>query len=121
MGKKRQTHSANAARIVTPERAKRLHQLIRIVSKRPQTRAALAKRLRLDTRGFYRDLEFLRSMGILIDLRGQRYSLAEKTKASLGKLPFPDPGLTLAEAMLLAKGRSLAHRKVKALIQQIIR
>ena len=121
MAKKSQHLSALAPKVVTPERAKRLHRLLRILGDRAQTRTSLAKRLRLDTRGFYRDLEFLRTMGILIDLHGQRYSLAEKTNAALGKLPFPDPGLTLREAMLLARGRTVAHRKVKALIQQIIR
>jgi predicted DNA-binding transcriptional regulator YafY len=121
MAKKSRHLSAPAPKVVTPERAKRLHRLLRMLGHRAQTRTSLAKRLRLDTRGFYRDLEFLRSMGILIDLHGQRYSLGEKTNAALGKLPFPDPGLTLEEAMLLARGRTVAHRKVKALIQQIIR
>lgn len=106
--------------IVTPERAKRLHQLLRHLSTGPQRRGALAKRLRLDTRGFYRDLEFLRAKGIEITLDAQRYSLAERLKSAVGKLPLPDPSLTLAEAMLLGRGRTPAHRKVKQLIQRVI-
>jgi hypothetical protein len=119
MAKKRP--SETTARTVTPERAWRLHRLVRLLGAGSQTRSALAKRLRLDTRGFYRDLEFLRSSGLRIDVEGQRYSLEDPVKQALGKLPFPDPGLTLSEAMQLAKGRSPAHRKIKAIIERITR
>ena len=121
MGKKSHSPSPNASRTVTTERATRLHRLARLLNTGPQTRASIGRRLRLDTRGFYRDLEFLRSAGITVGLRGQRYFLAEGVKGAVGKLPFPDPGLTLAEAVLLAKGRTPAHRKVKTLIQQVVR
>lgn len=121
MAKKDRTPSSDAPRIVTPDRARRLHLLVRLLGKGSQKRAALAKRLRLDTRGFYRDLEFLRSTGIKVTLREQRYSLNESVTAAVGKLPLPDPGLTLAEATQLAKGRTPAHRKIKEMLQQIIR
>jgi len=119
MAKKRPAETAS--RTVTPERAGRLHRLVRLLGAGSQTRSSLARRLRLDTRGFYRDLEFLRSTGLRIDVQGQRYILEDPVKQALGKLPFPDPGLTLSEAMQLAKGRTPAHRKIKAIIAQITR
>ena len=44
-----------------------------------------------------------------------RRTLAE----ALDLLPFPDPALTLSEALQLAKGRTTAHRKLKEQIAAI--
>jgi hypothetical protein len=35
-------------------------------------------------------------------------------------LPFPDPHISLGDAVLLAQGRTPAHRKLQALINQIV-
>ena len=105
---------------VTPERAARLHRLLHILRDGPQTRAGLIRRLRLDVRGFYRDLDTLRQAGIDVLLNGRRYYLAGSAAAAVLLLPFPDPHLTLGEAMALAKGRSRAHRLLKQQIQQIV-
>ena len=113
--------AANAFKAVTEERAARVYRLLKLLGAGPQARTTLTRRLRLDIRGFYRDLEFLRSTGLRIDVQGQRYILEDPVKQALGKLPFPDPGLTLSEAMQLAKGRTPAHRKIKAIIAQITR
>jgi predicted DNA-binding transcriptional regulator YafY len=78
------------------------------------------QRLHLDVRGFYRDLELLRDSGITIDLEGRRYRLLEKTATAIARLPFPDPRLTLGEAIQLARGRSQAHRKLQRQIADIL-
>jgi predicted DNA-binding transcriptional regulator YafY len=106
---------------VTAERAARLYRLLNLVSERPRTRDDLRRRLSLDVRGFYRDLELLRTAGIDLALVNRRYVLQELVAEVVARLPFPDPRLTLGEAIQLAKGRTRAHRRLKEQIQQIQR
>ncbi len=119
MAKKRSQRAA-PARAVTAERAARLYRLLQLLGKGPQTRAALARHLRLDVRGFYRDLELLRAAGIAVGLETRRYVLEQPLDQALARLPFPDPHLTLGEAQQLAKGRGAAHRKVKEMVRLIV-
>src|SRR5438445_6297122 len=113
MAKGRTDKARTAARAVTFDRAARLYRLLEVLSQGPQTRQGLMKRLRLDVRGFYRDLELLRSAGIGLPLSGGRYRLEKKLADISPLLPFPDPGLTLGEAVELAKGRGPAHAKLR--------
>src|SRR5262249_27110576 len=91
----------------------RLFRLLKFLCAKPQTRETLIRRLGLDIRGFYRDLELLRATGIDLLLVDRRYVLHETIDDVLARLPFPDPRLTLGEAIQLAKGRTRAHRKLK--------
>jgi predicted DNA-binding transcriptional regulator YafY len=108
------------AQAVTAQRAARLCKLLRLLGRGPQTRSALTRRLRLDVRGFYRDLDLLRTAGITVALEGGRYHLNEDADKAIARLPFPDPHLTLGEALQLAKGRTLSHRKLKQQIAAIV-
>ncbi len=119
MAKSRSTAENSSAKTVTPERAARLYKLIQTIKKKPQSRDALRRKLRLDLRGFYRDLELLREAGIELVLVKRKYELPDRVNHVLIRLPFPDPRLTLGEAILLAKGRSKAHRKIKEMIDVI--
>jgi hypothetical protein len=94
--------------------------MLTLLGEGPQTRAGLIRRLGLGVRGFYRDLEVLRAVGIIVDLVKGRYALTLKLKEALERLPMPDPGLTLGEARLLAKGKSKAHRKLQGQIAQVV-
>jgi predicted DNA-binding transcriptional regulator YafY len=105
---------------VTPERFTRLYRLLHFLAVRPQTRDAVSRRLGLDVRGFYRDLEVLRAAGIAVTLTEGRYSLASDVDDAVIRLPFPDPRLTLGEAQTLATGRSKAHRRLKEQISQVL-
>jgi hypothetical protein len=78
------------------------------------------RQLRLDVRGFYRDLEVLRTAGIAVTLKDRRYNLEDDLGLAIARLPFPDPGLTLGEAIQLAKGRTAAHRRLKQQIALIV-
>jgi hypothetical protein len=120
MAKRRSTPPVPAPRTVTAERAARLHRLLQLLGARPLTRDQLMRRLHLDMRGFYRDLELLRGSGISVNLAGSRYTLEEATADAVARLPFPDPRLTLGEALQLAKGRTRAHRKLKQQIDEIL-
>jgi hypothetical protein len=104
---------------VTAERANRLYRLLRLLGRKPQTREFLAQHLGLGIRGFYRDLESLRTAKIDIAMKEGHYTLTGKLAEAVARLPFPDPGLTLGEAQLLARGRSPAHRKLKRQVARI--
>src|SRR5258708_13733687 len=111
MIKKRVTTKAAAERSVTAERARRLHQLLNLLSGPPQTRSLLTKRLKLDIRGFYRDLEVLRESGIQVNMNALKYVLDLDFKRAANLLPFPPPHLTLAEPTLSVTGTRNATRK----------
>ncbi len=72
-------------------------------------------------RGFYRDLEVLRSAGVSVEFVKRRYTLKDAPAKAVERLPMPDPGLTLGEARQLARGRTKAHQKLRAQIRQIER
>ncbi len=117
-GRNRPIFPARSAK--SAERASRLYRLLQLLDSGPQTRSGLTKRLRLDVRGFYRDLELLREAGIAVLLQNQHYVLKQDVNDAANRLPFPDPGLTLGEAIYLAKGRSIVHRKIKGQIGIIL-
>jgi predicted DNA-binding transcriptional regulator YafY len=117
--KKREPPPKASATAITAERAARLYRLLALLGQKPQTRTALAARLKMGVRGFYRDLEVLRKVGIVVTLTKGKYVLDGTVAEAQGRLPFPDPGLTLGEALQLAKGRTAAHRKLKGQIEEI--
>jgi predicted DNA-binding transcriptional regulator YafY len=104
---------------VTIDRAQRLFRMLNLLGKGPQTRLVLTRKLRLAVRGFYRDLEVLRDVGIKVKLHDSRYHLQDDLAGALDRLPFPDPNLTLGEARQLGRGRLAVHRKIKALLEKI--
>jgi predicted DNA-binding transcriptional regulator YafY len=105
---------------VTTERFVRLYRMVKLLAGGSQTRETLTRRLHLDVRGFYRDLDLLRSSGVSITLTEGRYTLEQNTEDALALLPFPDPRLTLGAAQTLAKGRSPVHRALAETIARII-
>jgi hypothetical protein len=111
--------SAAARPSVTPERAGRLFRLLTLLAVGPQSRTTLTRRLRLGVRGFYRDLEVLRRVGIHVDLTNGKYMLVEDAVQAIERLPFPDPGLTLGEARQLARGRLEVHKRIRAQLEKI--
>lgn len=122
MAKKRKTpaKASSPAVSVTSERFVRLYRMVKLLGDTPQTRDALARRLRLDVRGFYRDLDLLRSSGVTITLISGRYTLEQDAENALALLPFPDPRLTLGDARTLAKGRGVAQRRLAETVARII-
>jgi hypothetical protein len=117
MAKQRRANPAVAA--VTLDRAARLYRMLTMLGHGPQSRASLIRRLRLGIRGYYRDLEALRAVGITVQFSGGKYHLVEELASAIDRLPFPDPNLTLGEARQLAKGRSKAHRKIHEQLEKI--
>jgi len=121
MASKRSAARPAETQAVTADRAARLYKLIRLLSSGPKKRDALTKKLKLDVRGFYRDLDLLHRAGISITLANQRYTLDDAREVAVARLPFPDPRLTLGEAWLLAKGKSRAHLRLQEQVGRIVK
>lgn len=117
MSKTRNDAPAN----LTPQRAGRLYRLITLLANGPQPRELLAKKLKVDQRGFYRDLELLRSRGIEVCVEGTRYAIVGDVEAALAKLPVPDPGLSMRDALVLARGDTEAHRRFRRHLDAMMR
>lgn len=107
---------------LTAPRAARLYRLLTLLGAGPQTRAALLRRLKIDVRGFYRDLESLRALGIDVSTSGDdpKYALDGELDDALEKLPFPDPGLNVRDALQLANGTTAAHRRLKQRVNSFL-
>src|SRR5262249_49899842 len=119
MAKKRAKGRLAAAHTVTFDRAARLCRLLRILGAGAETRQSLIRRLKLDVRGFYRDLELLRRAGIAVPLSPGRYRLQKPLGVVLPLVPCPDPGLTLGEVMELAQGKTKTHTKLRKQIARV--
>lgn len=104
---------------VTADRIARLFRLVESLARRPTARAKLVRQLGLNQRGFYRDIEFLRGLQIDVVAENGRYSLAVDFDQAVARMPFPDPHLTLGEALSLAKGRTAAHKVLQSRVQAI--
>jgi predicted DNA-binding transcriptional regulator YafY len=120
MAKKRSPRSSASKDTVALDRAIRLHQLVKLVAAGPQSRDALRRLLRIDVRGFYRDLVLLRRAGIDVGLNAGNYLLKMAASKAFALLPFPDPHLTLGEAMQLSAGQGPAQRKLKTLLARMV-
>ena len=106
---------------LTPSRAARLYKLLTLLGDGPQTRTSLLRKLKLDVRGFYRDLEALRGFEIDVTSTDEnKYALSVGLDDALARLPFPDPGLNLRDALQLANGTTTAHRKLRQRINSFL-
>jgi hypothetical protein len=121
MASKRSAARRPETQAVTADRAARLYKLLRLLAIGPKKRDVLTKKLKLDVRGFYRDLDLLHRAGIAVALAQQRYTLEDDADDAIALLPFPDPRLTLGEARQLAKGRTKAHRKLQEQMGRIVK
>lgn len=109
------------SRSVSLERAVRLFQVVDLLAEKERTRRHLLQALKIDIRTFYRDLELLRDCGIQVILLSRHYRLVTPAAQARSALPFPDPGLSLGEAEILAKGRTKVHRRLRELLAAITR
>ena len=101
-------------------RAKRLCRFLTMISESSRSRRIIMTRLKLDLRTFYRDLEYLRSLGIEITYYHESYQMVGSLDEALHRIPFPDPGLSVREAILLARGHSEAHRKLRRRLDMLL-
>lgn len=104
---------------VSVQRAGRLFRLLKTLSNGPSSRVHLLKTLKVGVRTFYRDVDLLRAADISIEAKDSMYILHNVLESALDHLPFPDPHLMFGEAMLLAKGRTKAHQKLKRMLDRM--
>jgi len=107
--------------LLTAPRAARLYKLLTQLGDGAQTRRTLLLRMKVDVRGFYRDLELLRGLHIDIGMGpDNRYSLPLSLDDALARLPFPDPGLSVRDVLQLCNGSTAAHRKLRQSVATIL-
>lgn len=104
-----------------PHRIERIVRLIRLVCRKGHTRSELAQQLGVSERALFRDIALLRSLGVTLKPTHHLYRLRADANEIIGKLPFPAPQLTLAEAEQLAQGGTEAHEKIRKRLSEVLR
>lgn len=105
---------------ITQPRAARLYRLLVALSRGPQTRDALTKKLKVNTRGFFRELRTVRDLGIEVTTDDAKYHLGHGLDDALARLPVPDPGLSVREALVLCRGSTDVHRKFRRTVEGLL-
>jgi predicted DNA-binding transcriptional regulator YafY len=105
---------------MTPDRARRLVRFLMAIRGRLITKDALATRLDIDDRGFYRDLRTLRGFGIVIEQQDGRYRLDMPFESALRHVPAPEIKLSLRDMIDLSRGSTSTHRRFRASLRAIV-
>jgi len=106
---------------LTGQRAGRLYRLLTILGHGPRTRKQILRKLQIDVRGFYRDIEALRAFGVTIESGDDFHcALAIEFDEAVSRQPFPDPGLNFRDIQQLAKGETPAHRELRRRLNSIL-
>lgn len=104
---------------VSGQRAGRLYNLLKLLEHDARPRTQLLRKLKVGMRTFYRDIDLLRECGVNIETQEDGYLLADNFDAALSRLPFPDPELTFGDVVVLMKGRSASHQKLRKLFASL--
>jgi hypothetical protein len=101
-------------------RASRLYRLVALLGESPRDRESLLSSLGVGLRTFYRELDLLRRCGIKVQRADRAYTLKATAEDAQGRLPFPDPQLSFAEMIELARYQGEAARRLAALLDSVI-
>jgi hypothetical protein len=77
---------------------------------------ATLSELRIGLRTFYRELELLKRCGVKVRQRSKLYFLLPTAEEAEGRLPLPDPELSFAEMVELARCDCPAGRRLADLL-----
>jgi predicted DNA-binding transcriptional regulator YafY len=105
---------------IASHRASRLYKLVTLIGEKAKTRETLLRKLKIDVRCFYRDLEFLRLLGIAIATTAGEYHLGGSLEDALGRIPFPDPCFSVRDAIQLVNGSAAVKKKLKKKLESVI-
>ena len=105
---------------LTPVRAQRLCKMLMALGSGPQAKDKLVKKLKVEERGFFRDLRLIRELGIAVTASDNRYLLTISLDDALGKLPLPDLQLSLRDALELSSGYAPTQRRVRRKLEALI-
>ncbi|WZO96699.1 hypothetical protein EP7_003704 [Isosphaeraceae bacterium EP7] len=86
----------------------------------PKSRDALMQNLGIGLRTFYRELQLLKRCGIRVSLSEKTYRLHATLEHAQGRLPFPDPRLSFAEAQELVEGSGPASSRILELLNKVM-
>jgi biotin operon repressor len=107
---------------ITATRATRLYKLLTLLDGSTRARTTLLKKLNIDIRSFYRDVELIRELGIVVESQGDRYRLVSTLDSALDLLPFPDPGLSFRDVMQLSQGaKTVSQKKLRTRLSEVTR
>lgn len=106
---------------ITLHRAARFHRLVTFLAQSPRSRPDILSHLKVGLRTFYRELDFLKRCGVKVRHRAKLYHLAATAEEAEGRLPFPDPQLSFAEMVELARCDSAAGRRMAELLASVVR
>jgi predicted DNA-binding transcriptional regulator YafY len=101
-------------------RASRLYRLVALLGERPLDRESLLASLGVGLRTFYRELDLLRRCGVKVQRVERSYNLKAPTEDAQGRLPFPDPQLSFAEMIELARHEGEAAGRLASLLDSVI-
>ena len=121
MNRKPTTVTESEAPAVTADRAARLYRMLRLVAASPPDARFPDAPAAPERSGILPRPGGAPRRGIPLEARASRYTLQDDLNAAVTRLPLPDPHLTLGEAMKLPRRRLRAHRKLKGLIEQVVR
>ena len=105
---------------LTPDRANRLCKMLLALGHGPQAKDTLVKKLKVEERGFFRDLRLIRQLGINVASNGRGYVLAVSLDDAFQKLAVPDLKISLRDALELSHGHSPAQRRVRRKLESLI-
>jgi predicted DNA-binding transcriptional regulator YafY len=105
---------------ISLQRASRLYRLVALLGERPLERESLLTSLGVGLRTFYRELDLLRRCGVKVQRVERSYNLKASTGEAQGRLPFPDPQLSFAEMIELARQEGEAAGRLAALLDSVI-
>jgi hypothetical protein len=104
---------------ITLGRAARLRRFVSLLAQKPRTRDEVLRELGIGLRTFYRELDFVKRLGIRVGRKDRAYSLQTTTEKAEGLLPFPDPQLSFAEVAELARHPGEAARRLAGLLARV--
>jgi hypothetical protein len=117
---KRATSRRRPAGHISLGRASRLYRLVGLLGESPKDRESLLRSLGVGLRTFYRELDLLNRCGIKVQRAERAYNLKSSTEEAQGRLPFPDPQLSFAEMVELARCEGEAARRLATLLDTVV-
>jgi hypothetical protein len=105
---------------LTPDRAHRLCKMLIALGHGPLGKDVLVRKLKLEERGFFRDLRFIRELGINVATVERGYVLAGSLDDAFTRLPVPDLKISLRDALELSHGHTPVQRRVRRKLESII-
>src|SRR3954451_10356702 len=104
---------ARSSPVLTPDRATRLCKMLVALGHGPQPKQILVKKLKVEERGFFRDLRLMRQLGIHVASNNRGYVLASSLNDAVRRLPVTGLQISLADAVEISHGHLPSQRRLR--------